>query len=304
MIYYDLENIAQYIKADNHKVVLVADTIVANLYANKIKQILHKYAVDIITVPAGEIHKNRKTKADIEDKLLQLGCKRDTLLIALGGGVITDLAGFVAATFCRGIDIIYIPTTLMAMVDAAIGGKNGINTDFGKNMIGCIRQPNAIFIDASFLKTLDYSEYLYAYSEVIKHAIISECSYFEYLENNLAAILKLDLSVVTQIIKTSNQIKTKIVNSDPFDNSIRQILNLGHTYAHAIELKSNYMISHGRAVAMGLYLECQEQDKPILARLIKLFEMLGMEYTSPYSKQELRPLMLRDKKVKMGQAIY
>lgn len=303
-IEYNLNNILKYISNDIYKIVIISDTIVAPLYAAKIEKLLQKYSVITISIPAGEVNKNRAIKAEVEDQMLSMGCKRDTLIIALGGGVVTDLAGYVAATYCRGVKVIYIPTTMMAMVDAAIGGKTGINTSYGKNMIGCIREPSGILIDVEFLKTLDDSEYIYAYSEVIKHAIIADLNYFDYLENNIAAILARNHAIVLEVIKMSNKIKTDIVAKDLYDTSTRSILNFGHTYGHAIELMSNYTISHGMAVACGLYFECQEKYKDLLPRLINLFNKLGIEYTSPYSKHELKNAMMHDKKIRLGRAIY
>ena len=296
VIDYQLENIQQYIPQDIERIALITDSNVGPLYAEQIKNLLPGYQLDILQMPAGENNKNRVEKARLEDQLLCLGHKRKSVFIALGGGVVTDLVGFIAATYCRGVPVIYIPTTLMAMVDAAIGGKNGINTDYGKNMLGTIVEPIATLINVSYLISLSWSDYIYAYSEVIKHALITNTGYFQYLKSNVEPILSKDLSVVLEIIKMSNNIKLDIVRSDPQDLGARAILNFGHSYAHAIELKSNYQIPHGQAVAVGIYLESLTKYPEKSEELAALLTSLGLNFNSPYPITELKLLFSRDKK--------
>jgi len=172
----------EYIANLAYKTVIVTDDNVKALYADTLKTV----SQDIISIPPGEQSKTRSVKAKIEDQLFELNCGRDTCLVALGGGVVTDLTGYVAATYCRGVPVVYFPTTLLAMVDAAIGGKNGINTRYGKNLVGTIVQPKAIFADIDCLATLDKAQFSYGMAEVIKHALIADAGFFEFLETTRA----------------------------------------------------------------------------------------------------------------------
>jgi len=239
------------------KLVFITDTNVEKIYAGKIKNAstLKDKSIEIITIPAGEAFKNQTTKTYIEETMLDLGCGRDTLIIAVGGGVVTDIAGFVAATFCRGVPIIYVPTSLLAMVDAAIGGKTAINTKHGKNLIGTFSLPKATFIDVNFLSTLPDAEYKSALSEIIKHALIYDADYFHLISTNINKIAGKDLSFMQDLIFTSCKIKSQIVAKDAKETNIRQICNFGHTIAHAVEKVANYKVSHGDAVAIGIVIE-------------------------------------------------
>lgn len=243
--------------ASYSKVILVTDENVGSHYATALLDNLlsQKIKAHLITIPAGESSKTREMKAEIEDQMFELGCGRDTLMLAFGGGVVTDLTGFVASTYCRGIPVIYLPTSILAMVDAAIGGKTGINTHYGKNVLGTFSNPDAIVFDMTLLSTLPEDEYLSAFSEVIKHALICDAEYFTLLENHVDGILSRTPAVLTTIIKRSCEIKASVVAEDENEKSKREILNFGHTIAHAIELSSDYKIGHGQAVAIGLLVE-------------------------------------------------
>lgn len=238
-------------------IVIVTDSNVGPLHAQKVMEVLAKKGGNshLLTVKAGESSKSRDTKAWLEDAMADLGCGRDTLLIGLGGGMITDLAGFVAATYCRGIPFIGLPTSLMGMVDASLGGKNGINTLHGKNTIGTIRPPHAVIINPSFLDTLPFNDYHMALSEVVKHALIADQELFDFLQENTSTILAKDKTCITAMIERSVAIKMDVVNADALELNHREILNFGHTIGHAIEHASNYTISHGEAVAHGLLYE-------------------------------------------------
>lgn len=239
------------------RVVIITDDRIAPIYGVSLCAHFqsHQIVVHTIIVPQGECSKSREMKAVIEDQLIALGCGRDTLLIALGGGVITDLVGFVAATYCRGIPVIYIPTSLLGMVDAAIGGKTGINVPPGKNNVGTFTQPTAIFVDVNCLMTLPEVEYVGAFSEIIKHALIADVEYFALIESQFNAIDEKNLVTVLKIIQRSCTIKTSIVSQDETENGLREILNFGHTIAHAIEIASDYRIAHGQAVMLGIFAE-------------------------------------------------
>jgi len=238
-------------------IILITDSNIESLHAHTVINTLKKagFCSHLLTVKAGESSKSRDTKAWLEDTMADYGCGRDTLLIGLGGGMITDLAGFVAATYCRGIPFIALPTSLMGMVDASLGGKNGINTPHGKNKIGSIRPPHAVIIDPSFLETLPFDEYHMALSEVVKHALIADQDLFDFLQTNIRAILAKDKSCIAIMIERSVAIKMDVVNADAHEINQREILNFGHTIGHAIEQASNYTVSHGEAVAIGLLYE-------------------------------------------------
>ncbi len=219
--------------------VLITDETVASLYA---PLFLKHLKCDLITFPAGEKHKTRETKEKIEDALLAKGYGKGTLLVALGGGVVTDLVGFVAATYMRGIPYISIPTTLLGMVDASIGGKTGVNVKEGKNLIGAIHLPEMVFIDFSFLNTLPEKELLSGMAEVIKYGLIANPSLLEETS-------------FEKMIRESCKIKSRIIEKDLKESGLRRILNFGHTIGHAIEGIEEYTLTHGEAVAIGMVVE-------------------------------------------------
>ena len=285
------------IKRDN--VVVITDDIVGPLYANMLPN-----NTNIITIRHGEKYKTRATKAEIEDKLLALKCKRDTCIVALGGGVVTDLAGFVAATYYRGIDVIYVPTTLLAMVDAAIGGKTAVNTADGKNLIGTITQPKAILIDLDTLQTLPETEYRSAFAEIIKHGLIADVNYFEFIYNNAELLQQRDEKLLFQVIKRSCEIKAEIVALDVNESKLRKILNLGHTIGHALEYACDYNISHGQAVAIGIVVESfmannmgllSNADFTKIKNIIELYK-IPLIINREIRISDLKNGLLRDKK--------
>ena len=249
--------LADTIKALHKRVVLITDSNVATLLASSYQAYFNTHGIhtEHLTFPAGENHKTRETKALLEDALLAKSYGRDTCLIALGGGVTTDLVGFIAATYMRGVPVIDIPTTLLAMVDASIGGKTGVNTPFGKNLIGSFNQPHAVFIDTDTLASLSKREYINGLAEVIKHAIIADAKQVALLETKHEAILARDPKTLAELILENCQVKQHIVEQDEHEHGIRQHLNYGHTIAHAIELIEQYQIGHGEAVAIGMLVE-------------------------------------------------
>jgi len=228
---------------------LITDHTLEELYG---KSLIHHlksqgYDIQIFSFPAGESSKTREAKEKLEDALLSQGYSRDTTILALGGGVVTDLAGFLASTFCRGVDLILIPTTLLAMVDAAIGGKTGVNTDQGKNMIGSFYFPQSLIIHPGFLKTLPPQEIFNGKVEMLKAGLIADGEFFKSFER-LPWGKAIDRAI---------EIKRRIIARDPHEKGVRRILNLGHTIGHALETLSDYTISHGQAVAAGIVLESQ-----------------------------------------------
>ncbi len=208
--------------------------------------------VTLLSFPAGEKEKSRERKAILEDRLLSEGFGRDTCIIALGGGVVTDLVGFLASTYCRGVPLILVPTTLLGMVDAAIGGKTGVNTQFGKNLIGTFYSADRIYIDPETLSSLPPEEWTNGIAEVIKYALIHSPQLYQMLRNWNRA----DAKQVEMIIHECVLIKAQVVEMD-FEEKLglRRILNFGHTIAHAIETIENYQLSHGEAVAIGMIVE-------------------------------------------------
>lgn len=240
-----------------HRLVIISDSNVAPHYANALVAHCRAFheSPELLFIPAGESSKSREMKAHIEEQLFALGCGRDTLLIALGGGVILDLVGFVAATYCRGVPVIYLPTSLVAMVDAAIGGKTGINTEQGKNLLGTVTQPAAIYVLPSYLETLPEVEYRQGLAECLKQAMLDSQTHFDFIVDQQHSIRLRDTRLITQLLHYNIAFKARITRQDPDENGLRSILNLGHTIGHAVERCSEYRVSHGDAVAIGLRVE-------------------------------------------------
>lgn len=253
----------------------------------------------IIEVPAGEEHKNIESCQYLWDTFTQAALDRKTLLINLGGGVIGDMGGFAASTYKRGIDFIQVPTTLLAMVDASIGGKLGIDFKGLKNQIGLFKNPQAVFIDSQFLNTLPKEQLLSGFAEVVKHALIADKNYWNSLQN-----LPLEALSWEAIIKQSIHIKNSIVSEDPFEQGARKKLNFGHTYGHAIEshyLAEGNAILHGEAVALGMLLESQLSPITQLEKN-EIESFIRKTFTLPIlpEKGALKKWMLNDKKNEDG----
>jgi 3-dehydroquinate synthase len=212
---------------------------------------------DLVSFPAGESSKTRRVRDEIEDGIIALGAGRDTALVALGGGVVGDLTGFVAATFTRGIPYVQVPTTLIGMVDAAIGGKTGINHRAGKNLIGAFHQPAAVYIDVDFLRTLPERHFNSGMAEVIKCGVIADRGLFEFLEGNAARVRRREPEMMAKIIDACCRIKARVVGVDPRESSRRKILNFGHTIGHALEILTDFRLAHGEAVAVGMAAEAR-----------------------------------------------
>lgn len=267
-------------------VVIISDETVTKLYAKRLLENLNKNNIttEMITVPDGENSKSLKTLKDIYSTLIKRKVKRDSSILALGGGVVGDLAGFAAATYLRGIPYIQIPTTLLAQVDSSVGGKTAINHPLGKNLIGSFYQPRLVLIDPLVLKTLDKREINSGLGEIIKYSLISENNLLNRLENNLNSFFDFqDLDSISQIISKCCQIKADIVKKDEKEKNLRRILNFGHTIGHALEAATDYTrFRHGEAVLYGIkwaaFVSRQKDFIPVsdLKRIEALIESISL----------------------------
>ena len=260
-------------------IAIISDDVVSKLYANKMKSRLSKIAkTSVITFPHGEKSKNLRTCSAVASKMSDLGLDRRSVLVALGGGVVGDLGGFVASIFKRGIKYVQAPTTLLAQVDSSIGGKTGVDTDWGKNQLGTFYQPRAIFIDPSTLNTLPRSEVINGLGEMIKSGVIADKSLFCSIEKTLS----LNIQNLKPLIPQTCRIKARIVQEDERENNLRSVLNYGHTIGHAIEASANFRLSHGKCVILGMIAEGwiasklgifeesdHERQRDLLRRIIK-----------------------------------
>jgi len=300
--------------AETHGVALISDRNVYALYGSKLERSIRKRFSHILTllVPAGERSKSRWRKASIEDAMIREELGRDSLVIALGGGVVGDLAGYVAATYLRGLPYVQVPTTLLAQVDSSIGGKVAINTKAGKNLVGAFHQPVAVLADIDFLSTLPKRQFLSGLSELIKHGIIADRHLFEQLEENLDRILDMDVASLTQALYRSMAVKAKVVQKDEKEGGLRKILNWGHTLGHAVEALSNYRLLHGECVSIGMALEARlcrhlgwlsRQDEQ---REILLLQRAGLPIQLPagISGHEVVKKTQIDKKARAGHVRY
>jgi len=243
--------------AKNHRAsrtVIITDSNVNRLHGQTMLAAMTQAGMkaSLMEIPAGESSKNMATVMDISSRLLDLGADRETLLIALGGGVVGDLTGFIASVYMRGVSYIQIPTTLIGQVDSAIGGKTAVDLPQGKNLLGTFYQPRAVFVDLNFLETLPEKEFNNGLAEIIKYGIIEDEKLFRLLEEDMAAIKSGDAAQLLKIIETCCRIKKSIVEIDEHEQGLRRILNFGHTLGHAFEAVSDYTLSHGEGVALGM----------------------------------------------------
>jgi 3-dehydroquinate synthase len=237
--------------------VIIADRITEKLIGKKLESGLRAKGMQtlLLVVPGGERSKSREEKARIEDLMLKAGCDRKSLVIAVGGGVVGDLAGFVAATYMRGIRYVQVPTTMLAMVDSAIGGKTGIDTALGKNLIGAFCQPEAVLADPALLRALPARQLANGLVEAAKMFMTSDARGFSYLKKHLSSALSGNPEVLARIIARAVAVKAAVVSADEKEGGKRMVLNFGHTIGHALEKLSGYRILHGEAVALGILVE-------------------------------------------------
>ncbi len=233
---------------------IVTDSHVGPIWLGRVEASLKSAGFETIsaTIPAGEQHKTLSHLMPIYDALLGGKIERTTPILALGGGVVGDMAGFVAATVLRGVPFVQVPTTLLAMVDASVGGKTGVDHAVGKNLIGAFHQPIAVLIDPEVLRTLPIEELRGGLAECIKHDLIRDAEAFGRLEMQIDSVLKLDMATLTEFIAHNVAIKARVVEADPFEKGERAHLNFGHTFGHAIESVSGFSYSHGQSVSLGM----------------------------------------------------
>jgi len=291
------------------KVMIVTNDVVAPLYLEACKNTLKDYQIDDVILPDGEQHKNLTTFEIILSELLAKKHARDTTIIALGGGVIGDMAGFAAACYQRGIAFVQIPTTLLSQVDSSVGGKTAVNHLLGKNMIGAFYQPQAVVIDIECLKTLPAQEFAAGMAEVIKYGIIYDQDFFKWLEKNIEPIKSLDPTSIIYMLKRCCAIKAEVVALDEKEHGVRALLNLGHTFGHAIEAEQGYgNWLHGEAVAAGMVLAAETSfvlgliEHDDVDRIIDLIEAFDLPLAAPENMQyeHFAEHMQLDKKVLDG----
>jgi 3-dehydroquinate synthase len=297
--------------APKHRPVVISDSNVAPLHAEPIARALN---AELLTFPAGESSKNRQQWAALTDELLERQLGRDTVIVAVGGGVCGDLAGFVAATFLRGVPVVHVPTSLVAMIDAAIGGKTGVDTRHGKNLVGAFHQPAAVVIDPLALNTLPAEHRRAGLAEAIKHGVIADESYFHWIAAHGAALLAPTLTpeVAERLVLDSVRVKVDVVAADEREGGRRKILNFGHTIGHAVEHLSGYEMLHGEAVAIGMVVEARlgERTDWTLAGLANevaaLCGAVGLPTRIPesFDTDAVVSLTRGDKKARAGSAEY
>ncbi len=292
------------------KFAVVTDDTVAVLYAEPILESLneHGYSADMFTFPAGEESKTRATKAMIEDAMLAKGYRRDCCVIAVGGGVVTDLAGFVAGTFGRGVPVINYATTILAAADASVGGKTAVDTPLATNLIGLFYQPKKVYLDLGTWRTLPDREIASGMAETIKHACMADAEFFAYLEEHLEEILALEREPCEHMAEKNCRIKYRVVMEDERESGLREILNLGHTVGRAIETVSGYRLLHGEAVSIGLVAEAHLSrhlgflNDADVDRMTALLERAGLPVRIPdyIDREALVEKLYTDKKVRDG----
>lgn len=298
--------VARHVAAQD--VLIVTNETVGPLYGNRLRAGLAGKRVSAVELPDGEQNKTLSVLERVFDALLEARLNRDACVVALGGGVVGDMAGFAAACYQRGIDFVQVPTTLLAQVDSAVGGKTGVNHPGGKNMIGAFHQPRAVLSDLGTLRTLPPRELRAGLAEVIKYGLIDDADFLDWIEVNVASLLALDMDALAQAVRRSCEIKARIVAADEREHGQRALLNLGHTFGHAIETAAGYgEWLHGEAVALGLLLAADLSQRlgyvgtTEVDRVRELLRRAGLPTEAPaIGAAKALELMGMDKKVLQG----
>jgi len=291
------------------EVLVVSNETVAPLYLDRVLGHLAGKKVGTVILPDGERYKTLDTLATIYQRLLELRHSRKTTLIALGGGVVGDMTGFAAASYQRGVSFIQIPTTLLSQVDSSVGGKTGVNHPLGKNMIGAFHQPVAVIADVDVLDTLPPREFSAGLAEVIKYGLIIDRGFYQWLEDNMAALMARDRGALIHAVEQSCRNKARVVAADERESGLRAILNLGHTFGHAIETAGDYQgLLHGEAVAVGMVMAADLSARlghvpgAEVKRLVALLQAAGLPVAVPpgMTVEAFKAHMAVDKKVADG----
>ncbi|MEP6780138.1 MAG: 3-dehydroquinate synthase [Gemmatimonadaceae bacterium] len=302
-------------EAPAHRYAIIADATVARYHDETLRAQFPVDRTTFLTVPPGETEKTRERWSSLTDELLANGFGRDTTIIAIGGGVVCDLAGFVAATFMRGVPVVQVPTTLLAMVDASIGGKTGVDTVHGKNLVGAFHNPQMVVVDTDLLKTLPLAVLRSGLAEMIKHGVLASADYFDNMIDalpELAGDNPTSCAALPELIAESIRIKASVVAKDERESGIRQVLNFGHTIAHAIEQNAGYEMLHGDAVAIGMVVEAEIAERINLCepgttlRIKDAVTRAGLPSTVP-ANQSIDAIVAStygDKKARAGTARY
>ncbi|AEW00763.1 3-dehydroquinate synthase [Niastella koreensis] len=280
--------------------VLVTDEHVFQAHKKKLK------GWNCITLKPGEEYKVQATVDSIIEQLIEFKADRSTWLIGIGGGVVTDITGYVAAVYMRGIKCGFVPTTILAMVDASIGGKNGIDVGIYKNLVGTIRQPQFLLYDYSFLKSLPKQEWVNGFAEIIKHGCIKDLSLFKELEKNKLTYYQKNKPALAKLIRRNAEIKSTVVQADEFEKGERRLLNFGHTLGHAIE--NMYELSHGQAISIGMTAACQISEKLVKfkdsERVIDVLDKYGLPTLANFDKPKAFEVLKMDKKREQKEMNY
>lgn len=303
-----LEELMKY-ELQSRKICIITDSNVNALYGEEVLKIVSKACSHALLYefPAGEESKTLNTVQGVYTFLIENGFDRKDMLIALGGGVVGDLTGFVAATYLRGVSFIQIPTTLLSQVDSSIGGKTGVDFDQYKNMVGAFKMPELVYMNISTLKSLPERQFASGMGEVLKHGLIRDGIYYEWIISNMYEIQEMDLEVLEELVYRSNQIKKSVVEKDPTEKGDRALLNFGHTIGHAIEKYKNFSLFHGECVALGCVAAAYISWKHDLIKMDDYYEIRDMfvPFGLPISVEDINPqeivkLTLSDKKMDAG----
>lgn len=301
-------------RAPAHRYALIADDRVAALHGGRVLSLLERAGlrVELLAFPAGEASKSRETWGALSDAMLAAGLGRDSAVLALGGGVAGDLAGFVASTYMRGVPLVQLPTTLLAMIDSSVGGKTGVDTPAGKNLLGAFHPPRLVLAEAAALRTLPTAELRAGLAEAIKHGAIADAAYLEGIGAGMEAILAAEPAALVPLIGRSVEIKADVVARDERETGPRKALNFGHTVGHAVESASGFRLLHGEAVAIGMVVEARIGERLGLTepgsagRLRAVLERAGLPTAVPpeYDPADLLARTRLDKKARAGRVEY